>query len=103
TTDLATRLDVASPPATAPRVRVPSGASATATVLEVRAADQPALLWRMFRTLADAGANVRSAHVDTLGPQAQDVFYVTDRQGRAVPPDAADRLRAALQRALAPG
>ncbi|MBA3720090.1 MAG: HD domain-containing protein [Nocardioidaceae bacterium] len=102
TTDLATRLDIASPPATAARVRVLSGTSATATVLEVRAADQPALLWRVFRTLADAGADVRSAHVDTLGPQAQDVLYVTDRHGRALPQHAADRLAAALKRALSP-
>ncbi len=102
TTDLAARLDSAPPPATAARIRVLSGTSATATVLEVRAADQPALLWRMFRTLADAGADVRSAHVDTLGPQAQNVVYVTDRQGRAFPPDSANRLRVALERALRP-
>ncbi|MDQ3663294.1 MAG: hypothetical protein M3353_01350, partial [Actinomycetota bacterium] len=58
--------------------------------------------WRVFRTLADAGADVRSAHVDTLGPQAQDVLYVTDRHGLALPQHAADRLRVALELALAP-
>ena len=103
TTDLAARLNIASPPAAPPRVRMLAETSATATVLEVRAANQPGLLWRVFRTLADAGANVRSAHVDTLGPQAQDVFYVTDRHGRALPQPTADQLRVALEQALAPG
>jgi [protein-PII] uridylyltransferase len=63
------------------RVQVVPGASESATVLEVRAHDRPALLHRIARTLAVAGVDVRTARVSTLGAEAVDVFYVTDRDG----------------------
>ena len=63
------------------RVQVVPGASESATVLEVRAHDRPALLHRIARTLAVAGVDVRIARVSTLGAEAVDVFYVTDRDG----------------------
>ncbi|CAN5773582.1 [protein-PII] uridylyltransferase [soil metagenome] len=90
-------------PVAPPRVRVLPAVSSTATVLEVRAADRPGLVWRLCHLLADAGANVRSAHVDTLGPQAEDVVYVTDRDGRAFDEQAATDLASMLQRGLADG
>lgn len=86
-----------------PRVHVLPGVSATATVLEVRAGDRPALFWRLCRLLADAEVDVRSAHVDTLGPQADDVVYVTDRSGRPFGEEAAQQLSAMLEQALADG
>lgn len=74
------------PPA---RVDVVPGASATATVLEVRAHDRPALLHRLGRALALAGLDVRAARVATLGAEVVDVFYVVDEAGRALPDDRA--------------
>ena len=65
----------------APHVSLVPDASDTATVLEVRAPDRPGLLHRVCRTLAAGGADVRSAHVATLGAQAVDVFYLTDDEG----------------------
>ncbi len=104
-TDLAARLadrDGGGRPAgdAEPRVRVLPDVSATATVLEVRAADRRGLLWQVFRVLADAGVRVRSAHLATLGPQAQDVAYVTDADGRPLSSPAAQRLARTLQRVL---
>jgi len=61
-----------------PKVTLVDGASDTATVVEVRAHDEPGLLWRIGRALGDCGLNVRAARVETLGAEAVDVFYVTD-------------------------
>ncbi|HEY2576394.1 MAG TPA: ACT domain-containing protein, partial [Streptosporangiaceae bacterium] len=59
-------------------------ASRTATVVEIRAHDEPGLLWRMGRALGECGLDVRAARVETLGAEAVDVFYVVDGCGRPV-------------------
>ena len=71
----------ASPPA-APRVDLVEAASATATVLEVRAGDRPGLLYRLGRALALMGVSIRGARVVTLGAEAVDVFYLQDSAGQ---------------------
>jgi [protein-PII] uridylyltransferase len=62
----------------APRVAVRPEASTSATVLEVRATDRPGVLYLVLAAVAALGITVRSAHVDTLGPQAVDVFYLQE-------------------------
>ncbi|MBV9384008.1 MAG: [protein-PII] uridylyltransferase, partial [Streptosporangiaceae bacterium] len=64
-----------------PKVTLVDDASQTATVVEVRAHDEPGLLWRVGRALGDCGLNVRAARVETLGAEVVDVFYVTDAAG----------------------
>jgi [protein-PII] uridylyltransferase len=64
-----------------PKVTLVDGASRTATVVEVRAHDEPGLLWRIGRALGECGLNVQAARVETLGAEAVDVFYVTDATG----------------------
>jgi len=64
-----------------PRVTLVDGASQSATVVEVRAHDEPGLLWRIGRALGECGLDVRAARVETLGAEAVDVFYVTDSAG----------------------
>jgi [protein-PII] uridylyltransferase len=56
-------------------------ASETATVLQVRAHDRPGLLYDVTAAIASTGADIRSAHVSTLGAECVDVFYLTDREG----------------------
>lgn len=56
-------------------------ASETATVLQVRAHDRPGLLYDVTTAIASTGADVRSAHVSTLGAECVDVFYLTDSHG----------------------
>jgi [protein-PII] uridylyltransferase len=68
-------------PHLAPNVFVREGASDRATVLEVRAGDRPGLLHDICRILEEHAVDVRSAHLDTVGPQAVDVFYVCDSSG----------------------
>ncbi|MFJ2768281.1 [protein-PII] uridylyltransferase [Streptomyces sp. NPDC087300] len=68
--------------APAARVTVASAvASRLATVIEVRAQDEPGLLHRIGRALEAEGVMVRSAHVSTLGANAVDAFYVTGADG----------------------
>ena len=68
----------------APNVVVRPEASDQATVLEVRAADRPGVVYLVCRALADRDIAVRSAHVDTLGPQAVDVFYLQEASAGAL-------------------
>lgn len=56
-------------------------ASETATVLQVRAHDRPGLLYDVTTAIASTGADIRSAHVSTLGAECVDVFYLTDSHG----------------------
>lgn len=86
---LADRLRETRVPGLAPIVVVQGEASAQATVIEVRAADRPGVVFLVCTALADLGLTVRSAHVDTLGPQAVDVFYVQDDAGALAPERAA--------------
>jgi len=89
----------AAPP---PKVTLVDGASQTATVVEVRAHDEPGLLWRIGRALGDCGLNVRAARVETLGAEAVDVFYVTSSSGGLLTdPDVRRRVIAAVLSALA--
>ncbi len=91
----------------APSVAVRAEASRSATVLEVRAADRPGVLYLVLDAVARLGITVRSAHVDTLGPQAVDVFYLQEAgagvlsERRAA--DAAHAVRATLSRLTAAG
>jgi [protein-PII] uridylyltransferase len=65
----------------ASRVDLLPDASETATVLQVRAHDRPGLLYDVTAAIASTGADIRSAHVSTLGAECVDVFYLTDSHG----------------------
>ncbi|MEX0426463.1 [protein-PII] uridylyltransferase [Nocardioides sp. DS6] len=84
----------------APSVVVRPEASAQATVLEVRTADRPGILYLVCEALARLDVAVRSAHVDTLGPQAVDVFYLQEAHAGSLSDqraaEAAHAVRAAL-------
>jgi [protein-PII] uridylyltransferase len=75
-------------------------ASTTATVLQVRAHDEPGLLYRIASLVAEHGYGVRSAAVDTLGSEVVDVFYLVDVDGGPLPPEPAAALRDAVADAL---
>ena len=84
-----------------PKVRMLEGASDRADVLEVRAHDAPALLWRVTRALADMEFSVLNARVETLGSEVIDVLYLVDADGSRLLPhrrqDAVDAVTAVLQ------
>jgi [protein-PII] uridylyltransferase len=88
--DRLARRDAGYRPATAaigqPRVVLLTGASTESTVLEVRAADRPALLHSLGSALAERGVDLRSAHVATHAGQAVDVLYLAETDGTLLAP-----------------
>jgi [protein-PII] uridylyltransferase len=98
--DPGSRLRPADASVLAPTVVVRPEASEQATVLEVRAADRPGVVHLVCAALARLDVSVRSAHVDTLGPQAVDVFYLQEQAAGALSEtraaEAAHAVRAAL-------
>jgi len=64
-----------------PRVLFIDDASATATVVEVRAHDGVGVLHRIASAIAASGLDVRTAKVATLGAEVVDTFYVVRPDG----------------------
>jgi [protein-PII] uridylyltransferase len=65
-------------------------------LVEVRATDRAGLLYRLTAALADAGLDVSSATVETLGADAVDAFYVCDPTGTPIDPGQRRRAEEAL-------
>jgi [protein-PII] uridylyltransferase len=59
-----------------PRVVWAVEGATDATILELRAADDVGLLYRVSRALELAGASVRAARISTLGADVVDAFYL---------------------------
>jgi [protein-PII] uridylyltransferase len=98
-------LDRIRPPAgrPVPQVAVRPDDSARSTVLEVRDTDWTGLLHGVCSALAGLGVEVRSAHVETLGPQAVDVFYVGEPGGGALTGERVPAAATAVVRTLRGG
>ena len=64
-----------------PNVLIDNRASNRYTVIEVNAADRPALLYALAFGLFQAKVTISSAHIATYGERAVDTFYVTDLTG----------------------
>lgn len=98
--DVAARLRETAGARLAPIVVLRPEASQRATVIEVRAPDRPGVVYLVCAALARLGLNVVSAHVDTLGPQAVDVFYVQEGLPGTLEPERAQAAVVALREAL---
>jgi len=83
-----------------PVVRFDAEGSATATIVEVRAPDQPGLAYRIADTLAHLGLDITFARIATAKALALDVFYVTDATGRKLSREAMTEVEDALLAAL---
>ncbi|MGF1595620.1 MAG: [protein-PII] uridylyltransferase [Acidimicrobiales bacterium] len=89
--------------ATPPRedVVVDNDISDVATVVEVHAADTVGLLYRVTQALAELRLDIRSAKVQTFGPQAVDSFYLCDRDGAKISdPELLTELALAIRHAI---
>lgn len=89
--------------AKAPTVAFDQEASALATVVEVKAPDQPGLAYTLAHTLAEQGLDILSARIATAKALALDVFYVRDADGRKLDPEAMAIVEQALLGALRAG
>ena len=96
------RSPVASARPPEPRVIVHPGASVQATVVEVRAADDLGLLYRIASTFTHLDLDIAQARAITLGQEAVDTFYVRDPTTRGPVDERADGIVAALLAELAP-
>jgi [protein-PII] uridylyltransferase len=85
-------------------VLISNDASVATTVVEVRAPDGAAVLYRLSHSLSLAGIDIRSAKVATLGHEVVDVFYATTPESAdgKVPSSRHDELRALLRDSLQP-
>jgi [protein-PII] uridylyltransferase len=84
-----------------PQVIFDNDASGSATVLEVRAADELGLLHRVTRALFDCELDVVSARVSTIGSEVVDAFYVRDAAGaKATRPEDLQRIEGAVRAVL---
>jgi [protein-PII] uridylyltransferase len=83
-----------------PTVRFDNDGSATATIVEVRAPDQPGLAFTISEALAALGLDITFAKIATAKALALDVFYVTDAVGMKLLPEVLGEVEAALLEAL---
>jgi len=98
--DPGARLRPADPDVLSPSVVVRPEASTRSTVLEVRTADRPGVVFLVADALARLDVAIRSAHVDTLGPQAVDVFYLQEAAAGALTDERAAKAAHAVRAAL---
>ncbi|MGD0254438.1 MAG: [protein-PII] uridylyltransferase [Acidimicrobiales bacterium] len=88
----------------ATQVTVDNAASATCSVVEVRAADSLGLLHRITASLFDEGLDVVAARASTLGHEVVDAFYVRDKSGgKVTDPERVRRIDRRVQAAVLPG
>ncbi len=73
------------------------------TVMELVAADRPGLLSRVGQAFIREGIDIQTAKIMTVGERAEDVFYITDEDGRPLDADACERLRVCLLEELGDG
>lgn len=65
-------------------VTVDNSISDVATIVDVHAPDTIGLLFRLTQALAEFRLDIRSASVQTLGPEAVDSFYLCDHLGQKI-------------------
>jgi [protein-PII] uridylyltransferase len=70
------------------------------TILELIAGDRPGLLSEVGKVFKDEAVDIHGAKIGTVGERAEDVFYVTDNNGRPLQEDACRRLQESLVKAL---
>lgn len=71
------------------------------TLLEINTRDMPGLLSRLGEAMDSLGIRVHNARINTLGEQAQDIFYVTTRNNEMITDDVQQaKIREVLETAL---
>jgi [protein-PII] uridylyltransferase len=70
------------------------------TILELVAADRPGLLSEVGKVFRIERVAINGAKIMTVGERAEDVFYITDMDGRLLNDEACQRVQDALVRAL---
>lgn len=87
-------------PRPGPRVDVIPGASAEATVIEVRSHDAPGLMFLVSQAIADTGIRIEAAQAATMGSEAVDVFYLSDGAGSLLDQTRVEAVRSQIMSTL---
>lgn len=69
-------------------------------MMMLEALDQPALLARVGQVFLQHDIEVHFARITTLGERAEDIFFISDRQDKALSEEKLDKLKNALVEAL---
>jgi [protein-PII] uridylyltransferase len=84
-----------------PWVRLDNDLTPQASVVEASGRDRPGLLAALSRVFAETEVSIASAHIDTYGERASDVFYVHEEGGGQIDsPQQIAALRAKLETVL---
>ena len=54
------------------------------TIMVITTVDRPGLLYSIAKVISDSGLQVRHAKIATLGERVEDIFYLTDKNHKAV-------------------
>jgi len=83
-----------------PQVVCDNEVSASSTLIEVHAIDEPGLAYKIASVLARLGLEIVCARIATEKSDALDVFYVTDGDGRKLSEDMTKAVARALTNEL---
>lgn len=87
---------------TFPSVNFDSEVSATSTVIEVHAEDEPGVAYKIAHTLSEMGLNINFAKISTENSQVLDVLYATSESGKKLTRAEMTAVEQRLVEALAP-
>lgn len=87
-------------PVPPPEVEIIEDLATSATIIEIRSHDRPALLFRIGAAVKELDVDIRSVIASTLGAEAIDTLYVTEISGAKLMPEKAAQVVASIRAAI---
>jgi len=86
-----------------PQIRFEHDPKQAGTILEIECNDRPGLLSRIAAAMVMESVQVHDARIATFGERVEDIFVVSDSQGRDLEPAAQESLSKAIKKCLLEG
>lgn len=87
-------------PVPPPEVEIIEDLASSATIIEIRSHDRPALLFRIGAAVKELNVDIRSVIASTLGAEAIDTLYVTEISGEKLSKEKAAQVVASIRAAI---